>query len=125
MGGAVNKYTRLFIDETRQYLEVIVRSLEVDGAAGDGLADSSRLAHSIKGMALFEEQASIADMAYALERGLAHVAEVASAADALRGHLVQGAAALRTMIDEVDLRGVPGVDSVDLVEKIVGCIENP
>lgn len=121
----MNKYTRLFIDETRQYLEVIVRSLEVDGSAGDDLADSSRLAHSIKGMALFENQASIADLAYALERGLAHVAEDGSEADALRERLAEGAAALRTMIDEVDLRGGPGDEGVALAEKIVGCIDTP
>ena len=58
----MNKYTRLFIDETRQYLEIIVQSLGGDLLSGDALADSRRLAHSIKGMALFEDQAAIAEL---------------------------------------------------------------
>ena len=63
----MNKYTRLFIDETRSYLDTIVQALPTaPGEGGGDLGEARRLAHSIKGMALFEEQSAVAGLAYAL-----------------------------------------------------------
>jgi chemotaxis protein histidine kinase CheA len=66
----VNRYTRLFIQETGSYLEIIGKTMGRLGEAGEdqgALGDCHRLVHSIKGMTSFEEQESVASLTYALE----------------------------------------------------------
>lgn len=103
----MGKYTRLFIDETRGYLTVLERTLDAAGQGGAGraaLSESCRLSHSIKGMALFEEQQSIADLAYALEKGFRH-GEAEGVEASLAEGLVKGVRLLGTLIDEVEREG--------------------
>lgn len=113
----MGKYTQLFIDESREYLRTIANSLprESGGEAGD-LKDSCRLAHSIKGMALFEEQSAVAGLAYALEKGLASVAD--SADFSLVGHIREGVRLLQGMIEEIAASGNVRFDPIDIVEAI-------
>lgn len=115
-----DKYTRLFIDETRNFLESIFSSLLTvrdRGADIAGLADSIRMAHSIRGMAIFEEQGTIASLAYALEQGLARLAGEKEGS-VLLDKLLQGVDLLRVMIDEVHSDGCTGQDPDELVEAI-------
>ena len=73
----MGKYTRLFISESRKYLEAMsgtVIGLARESHEAAAVRESSRHAHSIKGMALFEEQQAVADLAFALETGFARAA---------------------------------------------------
>ena len=116
----MNKYTRLFIDETRSYLDTIVRALPAaPGEKRGDLADACRLAHSIKGMALFEEQSAVAGLAYALEQGI-EALDGAGGGERLLSLLARGAELLRLMIGEVEGQGFPREDPTMVVEAIVG-----
>ena len=124
----MSKYPRLFIDESRQYLDSLDQSLRdagTDGARSSLLAESSRLAHSIKGMALFEEQPFVADLAYALERGFARSAEEGGGEEALFEHLGRGERELTRMIDDIDSTGAPQREAADVVGAITRCVETP
>jgi chemotaxis protein histidine kinase CheA len=103
----VGKYTRLFIDETRRHLGSLGEILNaLSGGRGneDLFFEGRRIAHSIKGMALFEEQQDMADLAYAMETCLEGSA--ADGVDETRaGALKAGAALLMTMIGEVERDG--------------------
>jgi chemotaxis protein histidine kinase CheA len=115
----MNKYTRLFIEETRVYLDTIVRALPaVPGEKGGDLAEACRLAHSIKGMALFEEQSAVAGLAYALEQGI-EALEGDGGKGGLLTPIAEGVDLLRLMIDEVERQGFPKEDPMSLVEAIV------
>jgi chemotaxis protein histidine kinase CheA len=116
----MNKYTRLFIDETRSYLDTIVNALPATpGEERGDLADACRLAHSIKGMALFEEQSAVAGLAYALEQGI-EALDSADGEERLLSHLSGGIDLLRAMIEEVEGKGFPRKDPTSVVEAIVG-----
>jgi chemotaxis protein histidine kinase CheA len=118
-GETVNKYTRLFIEETRAYLDTIVRALpDAPGQKKGDLAEACRLAHSIKGMALFEEQSAVAGLAYALEQGI-EALDSAGAEGELLFHLAGGVDLLRLMIDEVERQGFSKEDPTSMVEAIV------
>jgi chemotaxis protein histidine kinase CheA len=116
----MNKYTRLFIDETRSYLDTIVQTLPAaPGEGGGDLAEARRLAHSIKGMALFEEQSAVAGLAYALEQGIGAL-DSAGGDERLLSLLAGGVDLLRLMIGEVEGQGFPREDPTLVVEAIVG-----
>jgi chemotaxis protein histidine kinase CheA len=73
----VNKYTLLFLDESREYLQTLLLEtgrLRRGEHSPEQLDDCSRLAHSIKGMAKFEGQDHVATLARALEKAYARVA---------------------------------------------------
>ncbi len=116
----MGKYTRLFIDETRGYLGVLNGALEsalagsVEGAA---LSESCRLAHSIKGMALFEEQAAVADLAHALEKAFGHGASRGLDAGLLE-EVRKGLRLLAVLVDEIESGGAGRSDPQDLVREI-------
>lgn len=115
----MNKYTRLFIDETRSYLDTIVLALPAaPGEKGGDLADACRLAHSIKGMALFEEQSAVAGLAYALEQGI-EALDSSEGEEKLLSLLAGGVDLLRLMIEEVEGQGFPREDPTSMVEAIV------
>jgi chemotaxis protein histidine kinase CheA len=115
----VSKYTRLFIEETRSYLDTIVRALPAaPGQKRGNLTEACRLAHSIKGMALFEEQSAVAGLAYALEQGMEALDSAGGEGDLLF-HLAGGVDLLRLMIDEVERQGFPKGDPTSIVEAIV------
>ena len=116
----MNKYTRLFIDETRAYLDTIFTALPTaPGERGGDLAEARRLAHSIKGMALFEEQSAVAGLAYALEQGI-EALDSADGEGSLLSLLAGGIDLLRLMIEEVEEQGCPRTDPTPMVEAIVG-----
>ncbi len=108
----MNKYTRLFIDECRVYLPAIATILGRHGAGapeeGD-LREGLRLAHSIKGMALYEQQREIAALSWAMEQGFERLAGGGGTQDARRiaEGLGAGVPALAAMVEEVETRGMP------------------
>ena len=115
----MGKYTQLFIDQTRLYVKTIMESLPLDPGREKGdLKDCSRLAHSIKGMALFEEQSAIAGLAYALEQGIEVLNSVAEEEELL-SLLAGGIDLLQRMIDEVERQGFAKGDPTSIVEAIV------
>ena len=113
----MNKYTRLFIDESRVYIPTIAAIL---GRLGAGcpeeldIREGQRLSHSIKGMALYEQQPGIAALTGAMERGFEKLS-----GDGANGILVAGLATavpvLARMIEEVEEHGAPRTDSGDMV----------
>jgi chemotaxis protein histidine kinase CheA len=109
----VNKYTRLFIDESRVYipgLAAILCRLTAGCPEELDVREGQRLSHSIKGMALFEEQSGIAALTWAMERGFEKLS-----GDGSDGALLHGLAAavpvLARMIDEVEEHGAPQADT--------------
>jgi chemotaxis protein histidine kinase CheA len=108
----VNKYTRLFIDESRAYIPVIaaiLRRLSAGCPEELDRREGQRLAHSIRGMALYEQQAAIAALTGAMERGF----EKLSVDGVHRPLVVVLAAAvpvLARMIEEVEQHGAPQTD---------------
>ena len=105
----MNKYTRLFIDESRVYIPgiaAILRRLCAGRPEELDLREGQRLSHSIKGMALYEEQPDIAALTWAMERGFERLS-----GNGTDGQLVAdlGAAVpvLSRMIDEVEQHGAP------------------
>lgn len=116
----MGKYTPLFIDESRRHLQVIEASLRTAGEGREGgahFAEGCRLAHLIKGMALFEEQKGVADLASALEEGFDRAAE--GAEEALVERLRRGVELLGVLIDEVESDGTSRSDPGPLVAEIV------
>jgi chemotaxis protein histidine kinase CheA len=116
----VNKYTRLFIDESRVYIPGIAAILRRLGAGCPeelDVREGQRLSHSIKGMALYEEQPGIAALAWAMERGFEKLAVDGTDATLLRG-LAAAVPVLARMIDDVEEHGVPGVNPEARVEAI-------
>ena len=108
----MNKYTRLFIDESREYIGSIRRDL-IRRRSGEQvpaeLADGSRLAHSIKGMALFEEQDMIASLAFLLEEGLASLA-AGEGSEGVVERMLRGTELLLAMVEDVDAHGGPSAE---------------
>ena len=116
----MNKYTRLFIDESRVYIPGIAAILCRLNAGCPGeldIREGLRLSHSIKGMALFEQQPAIAELTWAMERGFEKLS--GNGAD---GPLVVGLEAamplLARMIDEVEEHGAPKADPATIVAEI-------
>jgi chemotaxis protein histidine kinase CheA len=117
----VNKYTRLFIQETGSYLEVIGEAMGRLGEADEdqgALGDCHRLAHSIKGMASFEEQESVVSLAYAMERGFESLASADFRPDDLIDGLLQGLDILRVMMGELEADGAVSSDPGTVVSRI-------
>jgi two-component system chemotaxis sensor kinase CheA len=115
-GGCVGKYTELFISETRKHVDALGRalaSLPEGSAAAAALEEMGRMAHSIKGMALFEEQESIADLALALEQTC--LGEVPPGAGIPLDPFREGVELLGKMIDEVARDGVCRSDPARVV----------
>ena len=119
----MGKYTRLFIDETRQYLAALEGTLE---AARQGRADTaalsegSRLSHTIKGMALFEEQETVAALAFALEKGFGRGASQ-GIGSALAEGLGKGVRLLGILIDEIERDGRTSSDPRAPMLEIESC----
>ena len=116
----MNKYTRLFIDESRIYIpgiEAILLRLRAGCPEELDLREGQRLSHSIKGMALFEEQPGIAALTWAMERGFERLREE-GADGVLAGWLGDAVPLLARMIDEVEERGVTGADPAAAVAAI-------
>ena len=119
-GRSVNKYTRLFIDESRVYIPciaAILRRLGTGCPEEFDVREGQRLSHSIKGMALYEEQPGIAALAWAMERGFEKLAVDGTDAALVRG-LAAAVPMLARMIDDVEEHGVPGVNPEARVEAI-------
>jgi len=116
----VNKYTRLFIDESRVYIPgiaAIIGRLRA-GCPGElDVREGQRLSHSMKGMALFEQQPGIAALTGAMERGFERISGVGA-----DGTLVAGLEAavpiLARMIDEVEESGATQADPDGIVAAI-------
>ena len=109
----MNKYTRLFIDESRVYIPGIAAILcRLNTGCPEELdvREGQRLSHSIKGMALYEQQPAIAALTWAMERGFEKLS-----GDGSDGALVRGlegvVPVLARMIDEVEEHGVPREDA--------------
>lgn len=122
----MNKYTRLFIDETREYIVAINKELarfRSSANKSDGLADSSRLAHSIKGMASFEEQPPIVSLAYALQKGLESLSEDGAQHHIIINHLEKGLKILSKLVDEVDINGKAATDPETIISAIRNYLE--
>ena len=109
----MNKYTRLFIDESRVYIPgiaAILRRLSAGGSEELDIREGQRLSHSIKGMALYEEQPGIAALTGAMERGFERLG--ADGRDhALLCGLEAAVPVLARMIDEVEEHGEPLTDA--------------
>jgi chemotaxis protein histidine kinase CheA len=115
----VGKYTELFISETRKHLEALggaLYSLPEGSALAVALEEMGRMAHSIKGMALFEEQESIANLALALEKTC--LGGGALPAQIPLHHFREGVELLGKMIDEVARDGVCRSDPAWLVAEL-------
>ena len=123
----MNKYTRLFIDESREYIPGIASILErqVAGEATEGdLKEGHRLAHSIKGMALFEEQKAIASLSFAMERSFERMHKHLPA-DGLTPRLERALAMLSGLVDEVEAGGSTSTDPEEMVTSIEAVIGPP
>jgi chemotaxis protein histidine kinase CheA len=113
----VNKFTRLFIDESRVYIPgiaAILRRLSAGCPEESDIREGQRLSHAIKGMALYEQQAGIAGLTRAMERGFERLA--GDGADGtLVVELATASCVLARMIDEVEEQGAPQSDSGGVV----------
>lgn len=113
----MNKFTRLFIDESRVYIPgiaAIIRRLSAGCPEELDLREGQRLSHSIKGMALYEEQPGIAALSWAMERGFEKLS-AGGASDALVVGLGAAIPILVRMIDEVEEHGAPHCGGGDIV----------
>lgn len=111
----MNKYTRLFIDESRVYIPAIaaiLRRLSAGCPEELDVREGRRLAHSIKGMALYEEQPGIAALSWAMERGFDKISD-GPAGGVLVVALEAAVPVLARMIDEIEAHGTPQADSGD------------
>lgn len=116
----VGKYTQLFIDETRRHLGSLGEILDSlsGGATGEDLFyEGRRHAHSVKGMALFEEQQVVADLASAMEKSFERAAGN-GLDENLEKALREGVALLETMIGEVELDGNAVSDPATVIAAI-------
>lgn len=116
----MNKYTRLFIDESREYLPAIatiVSRLRDGSSAGEDLKEGQRLAHSIKGMALYEEQPAIASLSWAMERGFERL-QAGAHPDGLVPSIERGVPLLIVLVDEVEDSGSTSTDPGEVVAAI-------
>jgi chemotaxis protein histidine kinase CheA len=116
----MNKYTRLFIDESRVYvpgIAAILGRLRAGYPEEFDIREGQRLSHSMKGMALFEQQTCIAALTEAMERGFERLS-----GDGADGALVAGLEAavpvLARMIDEVEGSGATRADPDGIVAAI-------
>lgn len=113
----MNKFTRLFIDESRVYIPGIAAIL---GRLSAGcpeeldIREGQRLSHSIKGMALYEQQTAIAVLTWAMERGFEKLSG-GSGHGTLVVNLATAVPILARMIDEVELHGAAREDSDGIV----------
>jgi chemotaxis protein histidine kinase CheA len=109
----VNKYTRLFIDESRVYIPGIAAILcRLNAGCPEDLdiREGQRLSHSIKGMALYEQQPAIAALTWAMERGFEKLSGDGADGSLVRG--LEGAVpVLARMIDEVEEHGAAQSDA--------------
>jgi chemotaxis protein histidine kinase CheA len=108
----VNKYTRLFIDESRVYLPEIAAIIDRlrTGCPGElDVREGQRLSHSMKGMALFEQQPGIAALTRAMERGFEKLSGNGVGGSLLAG-LEAAVPVLARMIDEVEKSGTTQAD---------------
>jgi chemotaxis protein histidine kinase CheA len=113
----VNKYTRLFIDESRVYIPGIAAILcRLSAGCPEELdiREGQRLSHSIKGMALYEQQPGIAALTAAMERGFEKLSRDGANPTLVDG-LTTAVPALARMIDEVEEHGAPQADSGGIV----------
>lgn len=120
----MNKYTRLFIDESRLYVPgiaaILVRLREGRPEELDA-REAQRLSHSIKGMALYEEQRAIAALTAAMERAFERLG--ADGGDgALLAPLDEAVPLLARMIDEVEEHGRTLADPAAHVLAIEGAL---
>ena len=115
----MGKYTELFISETRKHLDALggaLESLPEGSTVAAALEEMGRMAHSIKGMALFEEQESIANLALALEKTC--LGEGAPRLDIPFDPFREAVDLLRKMIDEVARDGVCRSDPARVVAEL-------
>ena len=103
----MTKYTRLFIEESRVYIPgiaAILARLRAGCPEELDVREGQRLAHSIKGMALFEEQPGVAALTWAMERGFERLRGECPG-DGLADSLEAALPLLSRMIDEVESAG--------------------
>jgi hypothetical protein len=108
-GRPMSTYTRLFIDESRVYLPglaAILQRLRAGRPEEDDLREGRRLSHSIKGMALYEEQPAIAELSGAMERGFERLLGDGGRPSLLAA-LEAAVPLLAAMVEEVEARGAP------------------
>jgi chemotaxis protein histidine kinase CheA len=108
----VGKYTSLFIEETRRHLDSlggILEALSRRPAGEELFFEGRRISHSIKGMALFEEQPAMAELAFAMEKGFER-AHGGGAEGALLAGMREGVTLLGDMIGEVEHGGSAASD---------------
>ena len=113
----MKKYTRLFIDESRVYIPGmagILGRLSAGRPREFDVRDGQRLAHSIKGMALYEEQTDIAVLTWAMERGFEKLLGNGPH-NPLVVNLASAVSVLARMIDEVGEHGATRADPGDIV----------
>jgi hypothetical protein len=116
----VNKYTRLFITESRIYIPgiaAIIGRLRAGCVEEVDVREGQRLSHSMRGMALFERQPEIAALTGAMERGFEGLL-----GNGASGTLVDGLEAavpvLARLMDEVEACGATQVVSSGIVAVI-------
>ncbi len=120
----MNKYTRLFIDESRVYIPVIaaiLRRLRAGCPLELDLREGHRLSHSIRGMALYEQQTEIAVLTGAMERGFEKLSD-SGAHDTLVVVLAAAVPVLARMIEDVEEHGAPRTESGDTVAALEGTL---
>ena len=108
----MNKYTRLFIDESRAYIPDIAAIIDRlrTGCPGElDVREGQRLSHSMRGMALFEQQLGIAALTGAMERGFEKLSGNGAGGSLLAG-LEAAVPVLSRMIDEVEMSGTTQAD---------------
>ena len=113
----MNKYTRLFIDESRVYIPGIASILcRLRAGCPEELdvREGQRLSHSIKGMALYEQQPPIAALSWAMERAFEKLRDDAPD-HALVGGLEAAVPLLALMIDQVEEHGAALADPAEHV----------
>jgi hypothetical protein len=116
----LNKYTRLFIDESRVYIPgiaAIIGRLRARCPGELDVREGQRLSHSMRGMALFEQQPGIAALTGAMERGFESLS-CDGANDTLCAGLEAAVPVLARMIDEVEGSGATQSDPVGFVAAI-------
>jgi len=117
----LSKYRQLFLDESREHLQVMNRELlllEQEGETG-GVDALFRAAHSIKGMSGSMGYDAVVAVSHALEDVLDRLRKKTLAVDpGLMALLYEGVDSLGVLVTEVDEKGATHLEVADLTARL-------
>jgi len=124
----LSKYRQLFLDESREHLQVMNRELlrlEQEGESG-GVDALFRAAHSIKGMSGSMGYVAVVALSHALEDALDRLRKRTLRTNpGLMALLYEGVDALGALVAEIDEQGATRLDVTALAARLRGVADPP